>query len=109
MVEYTAADGEAVEIQRSVKSGREFCSPAAPKLATGPCLSIAGVRLDHAAIAMAASAGQSQAAGFREPRVAVLPTGDEVVEIDAIPGPAQIRNSNTYSLAAQIRDAGGEP
>jgi molybdopterin molybdotransferase len=39
----------------------------------------------------------------------VLTTGDEIVEIDAKPGPTQIRNSNSYSLAAQIRRAGGEP
>jgi len=46
---------------------------------------------------------------FRKPRVAVLSTGDEVVEIDAMPGAAQIRNSNSYSLAAQVQNAGGEP
>ena len=40
--------------------------------------------------------------------MAVLSTGDEVVEIDATPGPAQIRNSNSYSLAAQAQNAGGE-
>jgi molybdopterin molybdotransferase len=40
--------------------------------------------------------------------VAVLSTGDEVVEIEATPGPAQIRNSNSYSLAAQVQNAGGE-
>jgi molybdopterin molybdotransferase len=39
----------------------------------------------------------------------VLSTGDEVVEIDATPGPAQIRNSNSYALAAQVQAAGGEP
>jgi molybdopterin molybdotransferase len=38
-----------------------------------------------------------------------LSTGDEIVPIDAYPGPFQIRNSNSVSLAAQIRDAGGEP
>jgi molybdopterin molybdotransferase len=39
----------------------------------------------------------------------VLTTGDEIVSIDATPGPTQIRNSNSYSLAVQIRNAGGEP
>jgi molybdopterin molybdotransferase len=39
----------------------------------------------------------------------VLTTGDEIVDIDAKPGPTQIRNSNSYSLAAQIQHAGGEP
>jgi molybdopterin molybdotransferase len=41
--------------------------------------------------------------------VAVLTTGDEIVDVDARPGPTQIRNSNSYSLAAQILQAGGEP
>jgi molybdopterin molybdotransferase len=45
---------------------------------------------------------------FWKPRVAVLSTGDEVVEINAMPGPAQIRNSNSYSLAAQVQNAGGD-
>ncbi len=45
----------------------------------------------------------------RRPRVAILSTGDEVVEVDQTPGPFQIRNSNTISLAAQVTLAGGEP
>ena len=39
----------------------------------------------------------------------MLTTGDEIVTVDATPGPTQIRNSNSYSLAAQIRKAGGDP
>ena len=46
---------------------------------------------------------------YKRPEVAVLTTGDEIVGIDAAPGPTQIRNSNSYSLAVQIRHAGGEP
>jgi molybdopterin molybdotransferase len=45
----------------------------------------------------------------KRPRVAILSTGDEVVLIDETPGPFQIRNSNSVSLAAQVRIAGGEP
>jgi len=68
-----------------------------------------GQRLNDAAIALAASVGKSRLKVFKLPRVAVLTTGDEIVDIEATPGPTQIRNSNSYSLAAQIRQAGGEP
>jgi molybdopterin molybdotransferase len=108
MVEYTAAAGTAVEIQRSVKPGENFV-PRGAEARAGQLLLDRGRRLDHAGIAIAASAGKSRVQVFRKPRVAVLSTGDEVVEIDAAPGPAQIRNSNSYSLATQIQNAGGEP
>jgi len=107
MVEYTAAAGESVEIQRGVKSGENFV-PRGAEACQGQILVDPGTKLDHAGIALAASVGASTLPVFRKPRVAVLSTGDEVVEIGVVPGPAQIRNSNTYSLAAQIEHAGGE-
>ena len=107
MVEYTAADGKSVEIQRSVKSGENFV-PRGAEARQGQMLVDRGTPLAHAAIAIAASVGASMLPVFRKPQVAVLSTGDEIVEIGATPGPAQIRNSNTYSLAAQIEHAGGE-
>jgi molybdopterin molybdotransferase len=110
MVEYTVAAGTAVEveIQRSVKPGENFV-PRGAEARAGQLLLNRGRRLDHAGIAIAASVGKSRVQVFRKPRVAVLSTGDEVVEIDAAPGPAEIRNSNSYSLAAQVQNAGGEP
>jgi molybdopterin molybdotransferase len=108
MVEYTVAAGTAVEIQRSVQPGENFV-PRGAEARAGQRLLDRGRRLDHAGIALAASAGKSRVQVFRKPRVAVLSTGDEVVEIDAAPGPAEIRNSNSYSLAAQVQNAGGEP
>ena len=107
MVEYTSLDGNIVEIQRGVESGENFV-PRGTEARAGQLLLDRGRRLDHAAIAIAASVGKSRVQVFRKPRVAVLSTGDEVVEINAAPGPAQIRNSNAYSLAAQIEAAGGE-
>src|ERR1019366_1118690 len=68
-----------------------------------------GTWLNEAAIALAASVGRSRLQVFVRPRVAVLTTGDEIVEVEAELGPTQIRNSNSYSLAAQIQEAGGEP
>jgi molybdopterin molybdotransferase len=108
MVEYTSAEGQFVEVQRSVSAYENFV-PRGAEARAGQLLLDRGRRLDHAAIAIAASVGKSRVEVFRKPRVAVLSTGDEVVGIDAAPGPAQIRNSNSYSLAAQIDAAGGEP
>jgi molybdopterin molybdotransferase len=108
MVEYTSQAANAVEIKRSVKSGENFV-PRGAEARQGQALLNRGMRLDHAGIAIAASVGRSRLQVFRKPRIAVLATGDEIVGIDQIPGPAQIRNSNTYSLAAQIQNAGGEP
>ncbi|MBI1740532.1 MAG: molybdopterin molybdotransferase MoeA [Candidatus Koribacter versatilis] len=108
MVEYTAQTGISVEIKRSVKSGENFV-PRGAEAREGQLLLDRGNRLDHAGIAIAASVGKSKLQVFRRPRIAVLSTGDEIVEIEKIPGPSQIRNSNTYSLSAQIRRAGGEP
>ena len=68
-----------------------------------------GTRLNEAAIALAASVGRSRLEVYMRPRVAVLTTGDEIVAVDAKPGPTQIRNSNSYSLAVQIQQAGGDP
>jgi molybdopterin molybdotransferase len=52
--------------------------------------------------------GRSTLNVYKRPRIAVLSTGDEIVEVSATPGPTQIRNSNANSLAVQIRQAGGE-
>ena len=73
------------------------------------CCSTAVMRLTEAAIALVASVGKSRLQVYKRPRVAILTTGDEIVDVDATPGPTQIRNSNSYSLAAQILRAGGQP
>jgi len=108
MVEYTAAQGEIVEITKGVSAGENIV-PAGAEARRGSQLLSPGTRLDHAAIAVAASAGRTHLQVYAKPRVAVLATGDEIVELHVPPGPTQIRNSNSYSLAAQVRAAGGEP
>src|SRR6202163_3331562 len=111
MVEHTLPIREPavklVEVRRYINVGENFV-PRGAEARAGQRLLDRGRRLDHAGIAIAASVGKSRVQVFRKPRVAVLSTGDEVVEIDATPGPAQIRNSNSYSLAAQVQNAGGE-
>jgi molybdopterin molybdotransferase len=108
MVEYTSSRGKQVEITRSVVPGENIV-PRGAEARSGMLLLDCGLRLTEAAIGLAASVGKSRLQVYKRPRVAVLTTGDEIVDVDATPGPTQIRNSNSYSLAAQILRAGGEP
>ncbi len=108
MVEYTSRNGDQVTITKGIASGDNIV-PIAAEAKRGDLLLSPGVRLDHSAIAVAASVGRSRLMVYSRPRVAVLATGDELADIDVRLAPNQIRNSNTYSLAAQIQATGGEP
>lgn len=107
MVEYTSQLGDVVEITKQATPGENIV-PRGAEARQGSILLDRGQRLNAPAIALAASVGKSRLQVYRRPRVAVLATGDEVVDISSTPGPAQIRNSNTYSLATQIREGDGE-
>lgn len=112
MVEYTILRNGFVEIAKGVEAGENIVSQAA-EAKLGSLLLDRGERLEHTAIALAASAGKSRLQVFVRPRVALLTTGDEIVAVDTVldaqSGLTQIRNSNAYSLAAQVQEAGGEP
>ena len=107
MVEYTAFANARVTVQRAVKAG-ENVVPAGAEARRGDVMVPKGTRVQHAAVAVAAAVGRPEIAVFRRPRVAVLATGDELVDVNLPPGPNEIRNSNSYSLAAQVYEAGGE-
>lgn len=64
--------------------------------------------ISPSAIGLLASLGLAQVPVYRRPRVAILATGDELVDVDQQPGPGQIRNANGYANAAQVLAAGGE-
>jgi len=108
MVEYTTRHSETVDIQRGVASG-ENVVPRGAEAESGQELLAPGVRLTPAAIAAAASVGAAKIEVFQRPRVAILSTGDEIVDFASTPAAHQIRNSNTHSLAAQVLNAGGIP
>jgi molybdopterin molybdotransferase len=108
MVEYTVSRGDHVEITKSVAPGENIVAQGA-EARSGSVVLDRGTRLNESVIALAASVGRSQLQVFSRPLVAVLTTGDEIVDVDARIAPTQIRNSNSYSLAAQIQQAGGEP
>jgi molybdopterin molybdotransferase len=108
MVEFTSPTGNRVEVRRSVVVGENIV-PLGAEGKRGTEMLAPGTRLDFAGVAVAAAVGRSRLLVHAKPRVAVLSTGDEVVDIDILPGPNQIRNSNIYSLAVQIVAAGGQP
>ena len=108
MVEYTSQHEDSVEITKGVTPGENFVAQGA-EAKRGSLLLDRGTRLNEAAIALAASVGKSRLQVFVRPRVAVLTTGDEIVDVDAQIGPTQIRNSNSYSLAAQIQKPAANP
>ena len=97
-----------VEIQRAATVGENIV-PAGAEAKAGQELLPSGIRLGPAQIAMAAAAGKASLKVNRKPRIAILSTGDELVEVAEKPGPSQIRNSNSYSLAALVAQCGGEP
>jgi molybdopterin molybdotransferase len=109
MVEHTTrANGGSVSIDRAATPG-QFINPAGCEAHAGEPLLSPGKRLDFADVALLAAVGKAQVAVCVKPRVALLATGDEIVPVSEKPREHQIRNSNAYSLAAQVVRAGGVP
>ena len=108
MIEHTSREGDLVRFERTAQPGQNIVPRGSEAVATQTILTT-GMRLGYAELALAAQVGAVQLQCAQRPRVAILSTGDEVVLIDEKPGEFQIRNSNSVSLAAQVRIAGGEP
>jgi molybdenum cofactor synthesis domain-containing protein len=83
-------------------------APRGSEVRQGEVVLGAGRRIDPGAIAVLASAGKHRVRVGRRPLLALLVTGDEIVDVAARPGPAQVRNSNGPAAAAQARLAGAE-
>jgi molybdopterin molybdotransferase len=107
MVEFTSRVGDAVTVNRPVAAGENVVGVAS-EARRGEVMVARGTRTNHATVAVAAAVGRAEVAVYRRPRVAILATGDELVDINLPPGSNEIRNSNSYSLAAQVQAAGGE-
>jgi molybdopterin molybdotransferase len=108
MIEHTKREADVVRFERAAQSGQNIV-PRGSEAAVGQSILHPGMRLGYAELALAAQVGVVELQCAKRPRVAILSTGDEVVMVDEAPGPFQIRNSNSVSLSAQVRIAGGEP
>jgi molybdopterin molybdotransferase len=96
-----------VQILRSLAQG-SYVRPAGEDVRTGDDVFLAGQVVRAQNVGLLAAFGYAQVPVVRRPRVAVLATGDELVAIDKTPGPGQIRDSNSYNLAALVTKYGGE-
>jgi molybdopterin molybdotransferase len=108
MVEHVNVAGPRVQVPRTLQPG-ENVSPQGSQARKDELLLAPGVRLDFTRIALLASVGRSRVSVFVQPKVALIATGDEIVEVDQTPLDYQVRNSNVQSLAVQVARAGGRP
>jgi molybdenum cofactor synthesis domain-containing protein len=104
-VELTRESNGHVEILESVDAGRSIVKRAS-EIRTGETVLRAGEDINAAMIATLASFGYAQVKVGRRPRVAIMATGSELVDIDQKPGKDQIRDSNNYTLAVYAKLAG---
>jgi molybdopterin molybdotransferase len=107
-VEDTAAQGEWVQIFAEVTVG-QYVRPAGEDVRQGELVLQRGTTVRPQEVGMLATLGHKEVRVFRRPRVAILATGDEVMEIDAPLAPGKIRDANSYSNAAQVVKHGGIP
>lgn len=106
--EETTRDGVRVLVRIAAAPGEDV-RPAGEDIRAGDCVFTAGTPIGAAQIGVLASLGRSQVAVHQRPRVAILSGGDELIEIDGDPAGGRIVSSNSYSLAAQCREAGADP
>lgn len=107
-VEDARAEGEQVLVNAAVPFG-EHIRRAGEDVREGERVLEAGVVLSPAAIGMLSSLGRALVQVTQRPRVAIVSTGDELVDIDGDRRDGRIIASNTYSLAAQVRECGAVP
>jgi molybdopterin molybdotransferase len=108
MIEHTERSGDHVQITRSMQPGDNFNAQGA-EARKGGLLVPAGCRVGFAEVALLAMVGRECISAYRRPRVAILPTGDELVDAGTEPREFQIRDTNSWSLAAQVHHSGGVP
>jgi molybdopterin molybdotransferase len=106
--EDTRQESEWVEILRAPHPGANV-RPAGEDVRAGQVVLQPGKVLRPQEIGMLAAVGRVEVAVIRRPRVAILATGDEVVPPGETPGPGQIHDANSYTVAAQVREFGGVP
>jgi molybdopterin molybdotransferase len=107
-VEDTETEGDTVVVTEAIAPAANV-RRAGEDVAPGAVVVHAGHLLGPADVGVLASIGRAAVQVHARPRVAILSTGAELVEIDQTPGPGQVVNSNAWALAAAVREAGADP
>jgi molybdenum cofactor synthesis domain-containing protein len=107
MVEDTRLDGELVVVPEGIAPGANFHPPGSD-LRVGDLIAARGEPLGPAQLSLAAMLGLTRLSVHRRPRVALMSTGDELVEPGGSLGPGQIHDSNRFALGAVLEEAGAE-
>ncbi len=105
--EFTKRDGDGVEVEKSTVKGRHIRAQGLDFKA-GDALLAAGHRLTARDLALAAAMNHPRVPVHRRPKIAVLATGDELVQPGTQPAPGQIVSSNSFALAALARAEGAD-
>ena len=106
MVEHTGAiDDTTIEVYRSVAPGQNMVT-IGEDIKKGEAILAAGSSIRPQEAGLLAALGHQEVTVFKRPVVGIISTGDEVVPIDRIPGPGQIRDVNTYTLMNQVAQLG---
>jgi molybdopterin molybdotransferase len=106
-IEQTRGSGDQVEILAPAPPNA-FVRPRGEDLKRGEVAMTPGKLLGAADLGMLASLNRAMVGVYRRPRVAIVATGDELVDVDELPSGAQVVNSSAYALSGAIREAGGD-
>ncbi|MDY6791989.1 MAG: molybdopterin molybdotransferase MoeA [Thermodesulfobacteriota bacterium] len=109
MIEHAEAlDDTTIEIYKSVAPGQHVVE-AGEDIERQQAVLTHGEELRPQEIGLLAALGKDSTLVYKKPIIGIISTGDEVVPIDSVPGPGQIRDINTYTLSGQVQEAGGIP
>ncbi len=109
MIEHTEEiDSDTIEVYKSVAPGQHVILEG-EDYGKGETVLTAGQKLRAQETGLLAAVGRENITVFRQPVIAIISTGDEIIPTDQVPGPGQIRDINTYSLSGQVTETGSCP
>jgi molybdopterin molybdotransferase len=109
MIEHTeAVDHTSIEVYRSVAPGQNILEKG-EDISKSAVLVSGGKRLRAQETGLLAAFGQNKVRVYKKPVIGIISTGDEIVTINELPGPGQIRDINMYTLSGLVKKTGAKP